>query len=67
MPERCTPVEHRSIALAVKPATAAEMLDCSRQYIYKMMAAGQLATVKIGASRRIPRSELDRLANEGTS
>ncbi len=54
MPENLTE-EHR---LAYKPETAARMLDCSRQYIYKLLANGTLGSVKIGRSRRIPHAEI---------
>ena len=38
----------RAKPIAVKPATAAEMLDCSRQHIYKLIARGELQRVHIG-------------------
>lgn len=51
--------------LAYKPQTAARLLDCSRQHVYNLLARGELRSVLIGASRRIPRSEIDRLLDGG--
>ena len=51
--------------LLISPANAAQMLDVSRSKIYEMMRAGALGYVTIGADRRIPASELERLAAEG--
>lgn len=38
---------------------AAEELGISRARLYRFLAAGEIASVKIGASRRIPASALD--------
>ncbi len=40
--------------LLVTPAEAATALGISRTRVYELMASGQLASVKIGRSRRIP-------------
>ncbi|OGA59984.1 MAG: hypothetical protein A3G81_26125 [Betaproteobacteria bacterium RIFCSPLOWO2_12_FULL_65_14] len=39
--------------LAVRRGTAAKMLDCSPTTIHKLMKAGKLRTVKVGADDRI--------------
>lgn len=51
--------------LLVKPAEAARLLDCSRAFIYKLMDTGLLANLKIGNTRRIPMTEIERIAKEG--
>lgn len=42
--------------IAVRASTAAEMLDCSRQFVYKLMESGRLGRVHIAGSKsvRIP-------------
>lgn len=40
---------------------AARYLNLSRSKIYQMMDSGEMAYIKFGASRRIERSELDRI------
>lgn len=40
--------------VCVRPERVAEVTDMSRTTIYKLMASGELASVKIGASRRVP-------------
>lgn len=52
--------------LAYTPAGAAAALQCSRQHIYNLMAAGHLRSVKIGNSRRIPADALNELLATGT-
>jgi excisionase family DNA binding protein len=47
--------------LAVPPAEAARMLSLSRPMIYKLIQSGELRTVNIGRTRRVPVSELERL------
>jgi excisionase family DNA binding protein len=38
---------------------AAELLDLSRTKVYELCASGQLTSVKIGKSRRIPAQALE--------
>ena len=45
---------------------AANFLKVSRGYIYNLMDAGQLAYVKLGKCRRIPRQSLIDLAKRHT-
>lgn len=47
------------------PTNAAHALDIARSRVYELMEAGLLAYVKYGSDRRIPASELHRLAKEG--
>jgi excisionase family DNA binding protein len=46
--------------LAVKPARAAALLDCSRTKIYDAINAGELRAVRIAGMLRIPMSEIRR-------
>lgn len=49
-----------STQLLYRPEEAAEALSVSRATIYELIAAGTLASVKIGRSRRITRDALER-------
>jgi excisionase family DNA binding protein len=40
--------------LLISPADASRALSISRTRVYELMASGQLRSVKIGRSRRIP-------------
>ena len=55
--------------IAVSPGEAAQLLGLGRTKLYELIAANELASVKIGARRLIRISAieefLDRLANEG--
>lgn len=53
----CTP-------LAVRVDTAAKMLDCSRAHLYNQIKLGNLRIVKVGASTRVPMSEIRRILGE---
>lgn len=55
----------RDELLAVKPTTAARLLDVSRSKVYELIKAGVLKTVPFGADQRIPMTELRRVAAEG--
>lgn len=48
--------------LAYSPAEAAEMLGVGRATIYNLMKRGELRSVTIARTRRIPLCELERLA-----
>lgn len=48
--------------LAVSPAEAALALGVSRKHIYALMNRGDLRSTLIGSCRRIPVTELGRLA-----
>ena len=56
-----TTPEGEPSVLAVPPAQAARMLSLSRPMIYKLIHSGELRTVNIGRTRRVPVSELERL------
>jgi excisionase family DNA binding protein len=45
--------------LLYRPSEAAQSLGMSRTKVYGLMQAGELASVKVGASRRIPAADLD--------
>ena len=42
-----------------RPAEAAVSLGLSRTRVYQLMQAGELASVKVGSSRRIPAADLE--------
>jgi excisionase family DNA binding protein len=44
--------------------TAARLLACSRGFLYELIAAGEIPTVKLGRARRIPVDELRRYVAE---
>lgn len=44
--------------LLVRPTEAAELLGVSRSKIYELLASGELPSVKIGKSIRVPVEEL---------
>lgn len=46
-------------ALAVTVSEAAQLLRISRSKTYQLIAAGELKTIKIGGSRRVPVAELE--------
>jgi excisionase family DNA binding protein len=47
---------------ALSPAEAAHALGVTRKHIYTLMSRGDLRSTLIGASRRIPVTEVERLA-----
>ena len=49
----------------VRPATAADMLDCGLTTIYDAMAKGKLRWVDFLDGRRIPIEEIERVKLEG--
>lgn len=51
----------------LSPNNAARVLDVSRSKIYDLMKCGALGYVQIGADRRIPIAEIERIASEGTT
>jgi excisionase family DNA binding protein len=51
--------------LLLRVQEAARLLGVSRAFVYKLLAQGQIRTVKLGRVRRIPRTEVERLAREG--
>ena len=53
--------------LCVRPREAAEMLDVSRSFIYELIAAGVLDSVKIGGARRVSVKSIERVAREGVA
>ena len=47
-------LEKKVNKLLLKPEEAAEVLSIGRTKLYALMAEGQLASVRIGNSRRVP-------------
>lgn len=50
--------------LLYDPDEAASVLSVSRATVYVYLASGELASIKIGRSRRIPREALERFVRE---
>lgn len=44
--------------LLLKPEEAAEMLSIGRSKVYELIGTGELASVRIGTSRRVPTDAL---------
>ncbi|MNZ10250.1 hypothetical protein D3C78_270900 [compost metagenome] len=61
IPESDTPV------LLLSPNSVAKALDLSRCSVYDLMRNGTLSWVQFGSDRRIPFSEVQRLAAEGVA
>lgn len=51
-------------SLLLRPSEAADALGISRSALYELMGVGVLRGVKIGASRRIPRDELESFVSQ---
>jgi excisionase family DNA binding protein len=49
--------------LLLRVAEAAEVLAISRSSLYQLMSSGEVRTVRLGRTVRIPRRELERLAS----
>lgn len=49
--------------MLLTPEQAAEELNIGRTGLYALMASGDIESVKIGRSRRIPRAALDAYVN----
>jgi len=54
------------IKLLLKVEEAAEIFGISRTAMYLLMQRGEIKSVKIGRSRRIPRVELEKFVEELT-
>lgn len=50
--------------LLLKPEEAAELLSIGRSKVYELIGTGELASVRIGASRRIPADALAEFVRE---
>lgn len=48
------------VRLLYRPEEGAQILGVSRSRIFELMAAGEVETVQIGRSRRIPAEALER-------
>ena len=51
----------REPRLAYSPAEAAALIGCSRGFVYSLMEAGILRSVRVGGRRLIPKSALGEL------
>ena len=50
--------------LLLKPEEAAELLSIGRSKVYELIGTGELASVRIGTSRRIPADALAEFVRE---
>ena len=50
--------EERMIKLLLTPEEAAKVLSVGRSKVYELISDGRLASVRIGASRRVPAEAL---------
>ena len=50
--------------LLYSPASAAKALECSRATVYIYLASGELESIRMGRSRRIPREALERFVEQ---
>jgi excisionase family DNA binding protein len=56
------PADHLPVEpLLLKIDHAAELLGVSPATLYRLIAAGEVGTVRFGRTRRVPHAELDRL------
>jgi len=58
--------QERTRRAAYSINAAAAELDLSRSKLYDLMRRGLLRFVEVDGTRRIPGSEIDRIAGEGT-
>lgn len=61
-----TPVTSESSAKLLKASEVASILNISKAFAYKLMQTGQLATVNIGASRRVRLADLEEFITRNT-
>jgi excisionase family DNA binding protein len=50
--------------LLLRPTEVAEMIGVSRSVVYELLASGRLESVKLNASRRVPRDAVERFIAE---
>lgn len=50
--------------LLLRPEEAAQLLGISRARLYQLIAAGQIGSLRIGRSRRIPFAALEKFVAE---
>ena len=62
--ETPNPYQRHDRALLVTVAEAAELLSIGRSNTYRLINEGQLASVKIGARRLVPRASLEAFVQE---
>jgi excisionase family DNA binding protein len=53
--------------LYLRPSKAAKLLDCGRTKIYDLIHSGELKVITIGGQLRIPRSEIEALAERASA
>jgi excisionase family DNA binding protein len=55
-------LDHEPVAILHRPRKVAQMLDMSVSQIYNLINRGDLESIRIGRSVRVPESALRRLA-----
>lgn len=63
LPTTSVPTGNPDVPVLLRVADAARLLSVSRTSMYQLIASGRVPTVKIGRSRRVPRSGLETLAS----
>ena len=58
MADQVDEVSRGTVRLLLRPEEGANAIGVSRARFYELLAEGQLKSIKIGRSRRIPLSEL---------
>lgn len=53
--------------LAYSPSDAADILGCSRAFLYTLMVTGELPSCKIGSRRFVRRADLQELLDRSVS
>lgn len=60
-PTSITPSYLRHDRVAYKPAEAAAILGISRSRVFELLRSKELGSVRIGGTRLVPRTAIDRL------
>jgi excisionase family DNA binding protein len=55
------------VAILLRPEEAGRILGFSRSKVYGMLAAGELPSVRLGKSVRVPRAALEKFIEENTT
>jgi excisionase family DNA binding protein len=60
-------IEHAEQRRVYSILEAAHVLNLSRATLYRLLAEGRIASIKIGSRRLIPRTSIDDLLRGGTT
>lgn len=59
MPDLAPGIGRQPVRLLLRPEEGAEAIGVSRAKFYELLARGQIKSIKVGRSRRVPVSELN--------